>query len=88
MPEAVASTRCACGGKVFARESCRSCYRKLGSVGLPVGDDGRSLRAADQVARRLGQQSVKDLARIFSRLDEDALGRVKAAIEQAKARTE
>ena len=34
----------------FRRDACRSCYRKLGASGLPVGPDGRAAAYLRKVA--------------------------------------
>ena len=72
--------QCACGGTVFRRDVCRTCYRKFGEEWLPVGDDRRAdanaLRGARQVAHRLSHAPTERLAAIMRALDPTARQRL------------
>lgn len=78
-----------CGhGRVYARGVCRTCHRKLGSVGLPIGPDGRQpanvAKALRQRAERLSGAPQGHLDAIVAGMPADARERLEAALQKAR----
>lgn len=78
-----------CGhGRVYARGVCRTCHRKLGSVGLPIGPDGRQpanvAKALRQRAERLSSDPQEYLDVLAANLTTDARERLEAALQKAR----
>lgn len=79
-----------CGhSPVFRRDVCRSCFRKLGSAGLPMGPDGRTTQAtrdvhsAQQTAANLSRASQERLDALASKLTREARERLLIALTLA-----
>lgn len=68
----------------FRRDACRSCHRKLGEAGLPIGPDGRATRGLRQVAARLSASPQERLDALAAKLPTDARARLEAALAKAR----
>lgn len=78
-----------CGhGRAYARGVCRTCHRKLGESGHPIGPDGRgpanAIMGLRQAAARLSWAPQERLDALAARLPEDARERLLRAIEKAR----
>lgn len=72
----------------FRRGACRTCYRKLGGAGLPIGPDQRAdaaiVRGLRNAAARLIGSSQARLDALVDRMPDDALARLRAALAKAR----
>lgn len=81
---------CPCGSDapVFRRGRCRSCYRKLGEAGVPIGSDGRVVanvvRGLRQVSARLSGAPQERLDALVERMPVGARDRLERALARAR----
>lgn len=78
-----------CGhGRIYARGVCRTCFRKLGQAGLPIGPNGRAPANAAKALRaraaRLSSSSQEHLDALAAEMPADARERMELALRKAR----